>query len=153
MLLSFFALKRSVPSLNERDHIEIDFFRRLKHHRAYYRETPLDKKVSGFFLADPDTDQKFVVINNKLGAAEKLRSQFHEWAHLEIHSPIDDDLVLMFRSMETLARRAEITAEALSLVLMFSYPTLEKYIITGELPEHLFPCLKERLLILDYYGI
>lgn len=152
MLLSYFILKREFPDLNERDHCEDDFFRLITRKKTDYREIPLDLDVSGFYLVDEDK-QDYIVINNLLPNAEKLRSQFHEGCHLCLDHPIEDEIVLLFRSLEPIKRRADITAEALSLILMFSYPTLERYIRTGYLPEHLFPYVEERLHILDSNGI
>jgi Zn-dependent peptidase ImmA (M78 family) len=152
MLLSYFYLKKKLPDLNERDYTETDVFRILKNGRVYYRETPLEKDSFGIYLVSEEK-QEFIVVNSNLHGAEKLRTQLHETIHHLIDEPIDDEIILMFRSFATLQRRQDITAEALSLILMFSFPTLEKYILTGEIASELLPYLEERLGILNDYGI
>lgn len=152
MLLSYFALGDRIPTLNERDHDEKDFLKIFKRKRVYYEEIPLPLSVSGYYVHDID-GQEYVTINSNLWGAEKVRSMAHETTHLLIDEPIDDELVILFRSLETLQTRQEITAEALSLILIFSLPTLEKYLITGEIPEHLLPYVNERVQIFHDYKI
>lgn len=152
MILSLNQIRNEFPDINLRDHDEEDLRSLFDRRGAFYAELPLDPRVLGFYEVDEEGDEN-IVINSAISGIEKVRTQAHEGCHLVLDSPIDDELVKLFRTMEVLQTRQDITAEALSLVLIFSYATLEKYIITGEIPEHLRPYIYERLTILEHHGI
>lgn len=152
MILSLHQIKKEFPDINERDHTEEDFRKLFDRRSAFYAELPLDSRVLGFYEVEEDGSEN-IVINNAITGIEKVRTQAHEGCHLVLDAPIEDEIVKLFRTMEVIQTRQDITAEALSLILIFSYKTLEKYILTGEIPEHLLPYINERLEILDKYGV
>lgn len=150
MIISYHLLKGHVPDLNERDHTEKDFWKILKRDRVRFEQA--DISVLGYYEID-EYGQEHIVINSQLTGAEWLRTAFHETTHHFLDYPISDEVIKLCRSMEVIQTRQEINAEALSLILMFSFPTLENYILTGDIPEHLEPYIEERLRILEIYGI
>ncbi len=151
MNLSFLILRDFYfPEINIRAHDENDIWRRLKLSRVYYQEKSIS--AAGCYKVNEKGHQS-ITINNTLTGLEKLRTQFHECIHSCLNYPIPHEVLKMYRSFGVIEARHDIIAEILSLILMFPYPKLEKYILIGEIESEYLPYVEERLQILNDYGI
>jgi hypothetical protein len=151
MKISYFLLKENhTPDINERAYTKSDVLKIFNRDRVYFKEKEID--VDGYYEVD-EKGREHVIINKKLQGLEWLRTALHEMVHHFLDYPIDDETVKLCRSMETLRTRQDINAEGLSLVLMFPFWELEKFLLTGEIRPELQPYIAERLRIFNDYSI
>lgn len=151
MKLSHDILKDDhMPDIGEKDYLENDFYRIFKRDRVRYAERPIEGE--GSYEVD-EQGQEFIVVNSNLDRMEKLRTMGHETFHHFIDRPIDDEAIKLNRHLKVLQNRQDLTAEAISLVMIFSLKTLKRYFETGELPNRLLPYLDERIQLNNDYKI
>lgn len=129
MNLLFPALKRAVPSFNDRPHTEVDFWRICRRHRIRVHQLPLG--TPGFFKIEAD-GTCHIYLNSRLKGIEWLDAAFHELGHFFLHTPLTSRTAYYYRLVPK--TKQEYEAQSFSDIMLIPKCLMFEIL---ESPEHM----------------